>query len=548
MLHFTRAKIIAIILTCLAGLVFALPNFFSKDQLALLPSFVPHQQMPLGLDLRGGAHLLLAMDQDEIRKDWLSNLRESARKALIDAKIRPAGIGVQGAALQIKLAKPEDKEAALKELRKLVQPIGNAILGQSGSDIEIIEDADPGTLTVKPTDQGLKARIASAAASSIEVVNRRINNLGTSESTIVRQGTDRILIQFPGLQDTTELKRLLGETAKLSFHDVHPSMSSEDAKLTAVPPGYKIYPGDKEEGGEYLLREEPVVKGEDLVDAQPGFSSSNNEAVINFRFNQSGARKFGAFTKDNVGRPFAIVLDNGTKPDGSRDVHVLSAPNIREPILGGSGQISGNFTAESTTRLAVQLRSGALPTRLTIVEERTVGPSLGADSIEAGKRAGIIGGLAVFVLAIIAYGTFGMFACVGLVIHLLLTLALMTLIGSTLTLPGIAGLVLGVAMAVDANVLIYERIREELRAGKTPISAIDAGFQRAFVTIADSQLTTLACALIMFWLGSGPIRGFAVTLTIGILTSIFASVTVVRLLISYWLKAQPKGRILQVPV
>ena len=344
------------------------------------------------------------------------------------------------------------------------------------------------------------------------------------------------------------MKRLLGETAKLSFHDVHPSMSSEDAKLTAVPPGYKIYPGDKEEGGEYLLREEPVVKGEDLVDAQPGFSSSNNEAVINFRFNQSGARKFGAFTKDNVGRPFAIVLDNGTKPDGSRDVHVLSAPNIREPILGGSGQISGNFTAESTTRLAVQLRSGALPTRLTIVEERTVGPSLGADSIEAGKRAGIIGGLAVFVLAIIAYGTFGMFACVGLVIHLLLTLALMTLIGSTLTLPGIAGLVLGVAMAVDANVLIYERIREELRAGKTPISAIDAGFQRAFVTIADSQLTTLACALIMFWLGSGPIRGFAVTLTIGILTSIFASVTVVRLLISYWLKAQPKGRILQVPV
>jgi SecD/SecF fusion protein len=548
MLHFTRAKIIAIIVTCLAGLIFALPNFFSKEQIAQWPSFFPHQQMPLGLDLRGGAHLLLAMDQDEIRKDWLSNLRESARKSLRDAKIGFSGIGIQGTALQIKLAKPEDKEAALKELRKLVQPIGNAILGQSGSDIAITEDADPATLTIKPTDQGLKERIASAAASSIEVVNRRINNLGTSESTIVRQGTDRILIQFPGLQDTTELKRLLGETAKLSFHDVHPSQSAEDAKLTAVPPGYKIYPGDKDEGGEFLLREEPVVKGEDLVDAQPGFDSRNNEPVINFRFNQSGARKFGAFTKDNVGRPFAIVLDNGTKPDNTRDVHVLSAPVIRDAILGGSGQISGNFTVESTTRLAVQLRSGALPTRLTIVEERTVGPSLGADSIDAGKRAGIIGGLAVFALAIFAYGTFGLFACVGLVVHLLLTLALMTLIGSTLTLPGIAGLVLGVAMAVDANVLIYERIREELRAGKTPISAIDAGFQRAFVTIADSQLTTLACALIMFWLGSGPIRGFAVTLTIGILTSIFASVTVVRLLISYWLKAQPKGRILQVPV
>jgi preprotein translocase subunit SecD len=269
-----------------------------------------------------------------------------------------------------------------------------------------------------------------------------------------------------------------------------------------------------------------------LADSQPGFDSRNGEPVINFRFNQSGARKFGAFTKDNVGRPFAIVLDD----------KVLSAPVIREAILGGTGQISGNFTVESSNTLAVQLRSGALPTKLTIVEERTVGPSLGADSINAGKTAGIIGGLAVVVLTILAYGTFGIFAVVGLLVHLILTVTLMTLIGTTLTLPGIAGLVLGVAMAVDANVLIYERIREELRAGKTPISAIDAGFSRAFITIADSQLTTLACAVIMFWLGSGPIRGFAVTLTIGILTSIFASVTVVRLMISYWLKAQTDAR------
>jgi SecD/SecF fusion protein len=548
MLHFSRSKIVAILLTCLAGLVVALPNFFSKEKIAAWPWFVPHKQLTLGLDLLGGAHLLLAMDQDEIRKDWLSNLRDGARKALRDAKIGFTGIGVQGPQLQIKLAKPEDKDAALKELRKLVQPIGNAILGQSGYDIAVGEDTATGSLTITPTEPGMKARIASAAASSIEVVNRRVNNLGTSESTIVRQGTDRILIQFPGLQDTTELKRLLGETAKLTFHAEHPTLGAEDAKLTTVPPGYKIYPGDKEEGREFLLLEEPIVKGEDLVDAQPGFDSRTNEAVINFRFNQSGALKFGRFTKDNIGKPFAIVLDNGTKPDGTRDAHVLSDPVIRDAILGGSGQISGNFTVESTNRLAVQLRSGALPTRLTIVEERTVGPSLGADSIEAGKRAGIIGGLAVVGLAILAYGTFGMFACVGLVVHLLLTLALMTLVGSTLTLPGIAGLVLGVAMAVDANVLIYERIREELRAGKTPYAAIDAGFSRAFVTIADSQLTTLACALIMFWLGSGPIRGFAVTLTIGILTSIFASVTVVRLIISYWLKAQPKGRPVQVPV
>jgi preprotein translocase subunit SecD len=281
------------------------------------------------------------------------------------------------------------------------------------------------------------------------------------------------------------------------------------------------------------------VSGEDLVDAQPGFDSRTNEPIISFRFNQSGARKFGSFTKDNVGSPFAIVLDN----------KVLSAPAIREPILGGSGQISGSFTVESANTLAVQLRSGSLPTKLTIVEERTVGPSLGADSIEAGKLAGLVGCLATAILTIVAYGTFGVFAVVGLLVHGFLIIALMTMIGTTLTLPGIAGFVLTIGMAVDANVLIYERIREELRNGKSPIAAIEQGFQRAFITIFDSQLTTLAAAVIMFWLGSGPIRGFAVTLTIGILTSVFAAVTVTRLLVVLWLKsAKNKGRILEVPV
>ncbi|AGK57552.1 preprotein translocase subunit SecD [Hyphomicrobium denitrificans 1NES1] len=540
MLHFTRWKIIAALLTCLAGFLVALPNFFPKETVQSWPSFMPKKQLTLGLDLQGGAHLLLAMDQDEIKKDWINNLRDEARKELRDAKIGFTGIGTQGLTqLVIKLAKPEEQAAAIKALHKVRQPIGNALLGTGAYDVDVLEGPDPGTVILKESEQGLRQRIANAASASIETINRRVNNLGTSESTIVRQGTDRILIQFPGLKDTKELKKLIGETAKLTFHEVHPSISAEEARMTKIPTGYKIYPSDKGEGGgEFLLREQPVVQGSDLADAQPGFDSRNGEPVINFRFNQIGARKFGNFTKDHVGRPFAIVLDD----------KVLSAPVIREPILGGSGQISGNFTVEGTNTLAVQLRSGSLPTKLTIVEERTVGPSLGADSIAAGKLAGIIGGVAVVLLTILAYGTFGIFACVGLVVHLMLTLALMTLIGSTLTLPGIAGLVLGVAMAVDANVLIYERIREELRVGKMPVAAIDAGFQRAFVTIADSQLTTLACALIMFWLGSGPIRGFAVTLTIGIMTSIFASVTVVRLLISFWLKAQPKGRIAVVPV
>lgn len=539
MLHFSRWKIIAIVMTCLVGLLFALPNFFSEETVKKWPTWVPHKHLNLGLDLQGGAHLLLAMDQEQIKKDWMTNLRDSARKTLRDAKIGYSALGIQGTQLHVKLAKPEDRDAALKELRKLIQPIGNAILGSNSDDLSVAAGSDPGAIDLALTDQGLRHRISSAAASSIETVDRRINGLGTSESTVVRQGTDRILIQYPGLQDTADLKKLIGETAKLSFHEVHPSISAEDAKLTATPPGFKIYTGAEGEEGSYLLRETPVVPGEDLADSQPGFDHRDGQPVINFRFNQAGARKFGAFTKENVGRPFAIVLDD----------KVLSAPVIREAILGGSGQISGNFTVDSTNRLAVQLRSGALPTKLTIVEERTVGPSLGADSIDAGQTAGVIGGIAVVVLTILAYGTFGIFAVVGLLVHLILTLAIMTVMGSTLTLPGIAGLVLGVAMAVDANVLIYERIREELRAGKPAVSAIDAGFQRAFITIADSQLTTLACALIMFWLGAGPIRGFAVTLTIGIMTSIFASVTVVRLLIWQWIKAQPKGRgAISVPV
>jgi preprotein translocase subunit SecD len=356
----------------------------------------------------------------------------------------------------------------------------------------------------------------------------------------VREGEGRILVQVPGLQDTAELERLIGETARLSFHEVHPSVTPAEAKAGRTPIGFKIFQGADKREGEYLLRETPVVRGEELNDASPGFHPQTSQPIVEFGFNNAGARKFGRFTRENVGKPFAIVLDD----------KVISAPEIRSAIEGGRGYIEGNFTPESSTKLAIQLRSGALPAKLTIAEKRTVGPSLGNDSIEAGKLAGIIGGLATIVLTILYYGTFGLFACVGLIVHGILTVALMSLFGSALTLPGIAGLVLGIAMAVDANVLIYERIREEVRNGKSAVAAIDGGFTRAFVTIADSQLTTLACALVMFWLGAGPIRGFAVTLTIGICTSIFASVTVVRLLVYYWLNAQPrtKGTPLVLPV
>src|SRR5690606_29860680 len=385
MLHFSRFKMIAILLTCVVSILFALPNLFTKEQLASWPRFLPSKQMPLGLDLQGGAHLLLAMDTEELRKEWLQTLRDDARRTLRDAKIFPTGAGIVGDHVQVRLAKPEEADAAVRELRKLIQPMGSAMLGTSGEDLTIAKNPD-GSIQLAPSEQGLQQRVINATGAAIETVNRRINALGTAESTVVRQGTDRILVQYPGLTDTKMLKDLLGQTAKLSFHEVHPTMTAEEARQGRVPPGFRIYPGSDrgdEQGVSYLLRETPVVPGENLVDAQPGFDQRTNEPIISFRFDQSGARRFGRFTQENVGRPFAIVLDD----------KVLSAPVIREPILGGSGQISGSFTVESANTLAVQLRSGALPVKLTIAEERTVGPSLGADSIAAGKLASLVGGL-----------------------------------------------------------------------------------------------------------------------------------------------------------
>jgi preprotein translocase subunit SecD len=534
MLNFPRWKQLSIVGICLVGIYMVLPNFVNH-----WPSTLPKWQLSLGLDLRGGAHLLYAMETNDVRRDWLGALVGDARSRLRDAKIPVSGVGIAGNSVKVTIAKAEDSDAALKALRQIPQQIGNPLMGTGGVDVEVKGEGT--SFTITPTDFGLKQRITGAVEAAIETVRRRVDPAGTKEAHIVREGEGRILIQVPGVQDTTELEALVGETARLSFHEVNPNVTVAEAKAGKMPLGYKIYPSvDKTGGTEMLLRETPVVRGDELTDARPGFSPQTNEPIVEFQFNSSGARKFGKYTSENINKLFAIVLDD----------KVISAPKIRSAITGGRGYIEGNFTTETSTKLAIQLKSGALPAKLTIIEKRTVGPSLGNDSIEAGKLAGIIGGLATIILTVLYYGTFGIFACIGLTVHGVLTVALMSLFGSSLTLPGIAGLVLGIAMAVDANVLIYERIREEVRAGKTPVAAIDAGFTRAFVTILDSQLTTFACALVMFWLGAGPIRGFAVTLTIGICTSIFASVTVVRLLIYWWLNAQPraKGKSLVLPV
>jgi preprotein translocase subunit SecD len=544
MLQFSRWKQAAILLTCLLGFLLVLPNFLSQRTLSHWPGWLPGKPLTLGLDLQGGAHLLYALEVDDVRKGWLEGLRESARQRLREAKIAVASVDVSGNAVAVRLTGPQDADAAFKALRQIVQPLGNPLLGQSGNDVEVTR-GEGGMLAIAPTEAGLRERTINAVSAAIETVRRRVDPSGTAESSIVRQGADRILIQVPGLQDTAALKERIGETAVLTFHEVHPTLSAKQAKAGRIPPGYKIYPATDRGGaggeGGLLLREAPVVRGDDLTSARPGFEPRSGAPVVDFTFNPAGARQFAKFTRAHVGEPFAVVLDG----------KVISAPVIQTAIEGGRGYIEGHFTVATATKLAIQLESGALPAKLTIVNEGTVGPSLGSDSIAAGKVAGIVGAIATIVLTVLTYGTFGLFACVGLIVHGVLTVAAMTLMGSALTLPGIAGLVLGIAMAVDANVLIYERIREEVRAGKTAVAAIDAGFTRAFVTIADSQLTTLACALVMFWLGSGPIRGFAVTLTIGICTSIFASVTVVRLLVAWWLasmRGRTRGAPLTLPV
>ncbi len=541
MLYFSPAKMIAILVACLAALIFAMPNFFDEATVESWPDWMPKKQLQLGLDLRGGAHMLLTMDTKELRENMLDNLREDVRAKLREAKIGTVGTGLTRDGVRVRIGKAADMEAALKALRELSQPLTNAfITGSNDRNLTVEQQGQQGIL-LKLTEAGLKQRVTDAMGGAIETVRRRVDAVGTTEPTIARQGEDRILVQVPGIEDTRELKALLGKTAKLTFHDVHPTQGVSGTPLPTRG-GYVSFPADPgsdSAGMHYYLKKVPVVGGDDLVEANPSFDQQTQEPIISFRFNQSGARKFGRFTAANVNRPFAIVLDN----------KVLSAPNIREPILGGSGQISGGFTAETANQLAIQLKSGALPAKLTIEEERTVGPSLGADSIKSGRLAGIVGVALTVLLTIFVYGTFGIFAVFGLVINGLMIVAIMSVIGSVLTLPGIAGLILTIGMAVDANVLIYERIREELRNGKTAINAIDSGFGRAMVTILDSQLTTFAAAVIMFWLGSGPIRGFAVTLSIGIFTSIFTAVTVVRMMVALWVRSsRGKGRNVEVPV
>ena len=523
MIYFAKWKVIAVLAVCILGLVFAAPNFLGKETASSLPDWAPHKQVSLGLDLQGGAHLLLEVKVDTVIREYLESTVDAIRQELRKERIRYGNLGIKGNSVSVTIRDADKVQVARDKIRNIDRT----------TDISIVDDTQ---IVITLTEQVIKDRRSAAVKQSIEIVRRRIDETGTREPTIQRQGDDRILVQLPGVSDPERVKRLLGKTAKMSFHLTDTEHSINEAMSGRVPPGSKLMQGLNEEGtgGQprmYLIRKRVMVSGDTLVDSQPGFDSRNNEPVVNFRFNSIGAKRFGDATANNVGKPFAIVLDG----------KVISAPRINEPILGGSGQISGSFTVQTANDLALLLRAGALPAPLIILEERSVGPGLGADSIAAGKLASILGMIAVIVFMVVAYGRFGMFADVALTVNIFLILAALSLLQATLTLPGIAGIVLTIGMAVDANVLVFERIREELRNGRTPISAIDAGYSKALSTIIDANVTTLIAAVLLYSFGSGPIRGFAVTLAIGIVTSLFTAVMVTRLLVVTWLlRSKPK--------
>jgi SecD/SecF fusion protein len=531
-LRFSTSKVIAIVATVVIGFLLAVPSMLTAEQRQAMqnavPSWLPSWIVPtnaivLGLDLQGGSHVLLEVDVPDLLRTQALQLRDDVRRVLRDNRVSPqGGIQLTQRGVQIRVPDAADRERLMPKLRELSQPISNTLLGQTGNvDVQINEQPD-GVVQLAYTEAGVNERVRRAIQQAIEVLRRRVDALGTTEPNIQQQGPDRILVQVPGLQDPQRLKDILGRTAKLEFRLVANDAAGD----------VDLLPSRDNQGQRIPVERRIIVEGGDLIDAQPAFDQRTNQPIVNFRFNIRGAQRFGQATTENVGRPLAIVLDN----------EVISSPVIQTPITGGSGQISGQFTVKQVNDLAVLLRAGALPAKLTIVEERTVGPGLGEDSIEAGKLALTIGTALVAVFMIASYGLLGAIAVVAVVINVGLIFGVLSVLNATLTLPGIAGILLTIGMAVDSNVIIYERIREESRLGRTVVSSLNEGFGRALGTILDANFTTLLAGAILFFLGTGPVRGFAVTLSIGIITTVFTAYTVTGLLIAAWYRyAKPKN-------
>ena len=519
MVHIARWRLIVVSLVCALGIWYALPNLFSKAELKNLPSFMPQDQVSLGLDLQGGSSILLEVDLTNVEKEYLSSLGDEVRRSLRKEKIGYKNLKASATSLEIDVRKVEQGTAARKIMRNIGGMGANVTLSESGHL----------TLTLSP--ETIQDRKKMAVNQSIEIVRRRIDEMGTKEPSIQQQGMNRILVQLPGVESPDEVKGLLGKTAKLAFRLVHPSVRAEQALNTRAPAGTEILPVDERHNRgvgpqKFVVMKKVDVSGEMLIDSQPRQDDMGNWAV-GFTLDATGARRFGDVTSKNVGRPFAIVLDN----------KVISAPVINDKILGGSGIITGRFTLAEARELSILLRAGALPAPLNILEEKTVGPDLGADSIEAGKKATVIAVAFILLFMFLIYGVlFGFAANIALFMNLVLLLAAMTMLGATLTLPGIAGIALTLGMAVDANVLIYERIKEELKAGQTILSAISMGYERAMGTIVDSNVTTLIGAGLLYAFGTGAVRGFAVTLSLGIVISMFTAISLTRVFVLVWLK------------
>jgi protein-export membrane protein SecD len=531
MLYFTRWKALAIIGAVVLGILMALPNALPPEVRDDIPGFLPSSPVTLGLDLRGGSHVLLEVDRADLEEQLSSQLIGDIRQTMRDERIRYSGLGRQNGTIAVRITDDADVERAYGVLQDLAQPVSVGFFGQGDTAPNFDVSRQGNQIFFAFTEAGISSTIDRAIDQSLEIVGQRINALGTTEPTIQRQGLDRILVQVPGLEDPQRVKDILGQTARLQFRllcDDQPQQRGERA-----PAECDDLPDTNNPDFTYWVHtsSRATVEGEHLVDAQPAFDSQTNEPIVSFRFDQQGALRFGRLTQENVGRPFAIVLDG----------EVVSAPRINEPILGGSGQISGRFTTQEANDLAIVLRSGALPAKLVIVEERTVGPSLGSDSIRAGIIACIIGLTGVLIFMGIAYGLFGLFAIVALTANLTMLIGLLSALGATLTLPGIAGIVLTMGMAVDSNVLVFERIREEVRNGRTPVNAIDTGYRVALATVLDANITTFIAAVVLFGMGSGPIRGFSVTLGLGIITTVFTAYTLTRLMMAVWVRrTRPK--------
>ena len=553
MLQFSLWQKILIWSVCALGILFALPNAFytrveirndisealskglqiSSDDITnskKWPSFLPSNLVNLGLDLRGGAHLLAEVKVEDVYAQRLDAMWQEVRDILRAERNDIGTIRRQGGRddqLRVKISKIAGMDKAISAVETLARPVAS-LSGVGSKDIEVSSDQE--ILIIEFSEAEKLALNTRTMEQSLEIIRRRVDEVGTREPTIQKQGERRILIQVPGIGSASELKTLIGTTAKLGFYKVIRQTSNANELGNART---QTLPARDEEGVFYVLDKTAVVTGEELVDAQPSFNQ-NGQPSVSFRFNPGGARKFGNYTSDNVGSLFAIVLDN----------EVISAPQIREAITGGSGQITGNFSVQESSDLSILLRAGALPAPMRFEEERTIGPELGQDSIDAGKIACMIAFAAILIFMFLSYGLFGLFANIALIINVSLLFGLLSIIGATLTLPGIAGIVLTVGMAVDANVLIFERIKEELKVAKTPYRAIELGYERAFSAILDANITTFIAALILFLMGSGPVRGFSITLGLGIITSVFTAIYVTRLLIAVWFDWQRPKKII----